>query len=105
MRDTGYLGHDGKFVLVPEMVPELMVPDLTGFKVISRLFLSTDIFDFYNCFSLNRMFLIELQMLYKQSLPAKICLMWYMRRKFPRISRKVNWMKMVIRKNRQSKRK
>ena len=32
MRDIGF-EVDGKFTVVPEMVPELIVPDLTDFKV------------------------------------------------------------------------
>ncbi|XP_019865882.1 39S ribosomal protein L41, mitochondrial [Aethina tumida] len=32
VRDTGYY-LDGKFIHVPEKVPELIVPDLTGFKL------------------------------------------------------------------------
>ena len=33
VRPVGY-GAGDKFVKVPEMIPELIVPDLTGFKVI-----------------------------------------------------------------------
>ncbi|CAB0016765.1 unnamed protein product [Nesidiocoris tenuis] len=32
-RDPGYYTKDGKFVFVPEMQPELVVPDLTDFKL------------------------------------------------------------------------
>lgn len=32
VRDVGYT-LDGKFVTIPEMIPELVVPDLTDFKV------------------------------------------------------------------------
>ncbi|XP_063287831.1 large ribosomal subunit protein mL41 [Pelobates fuscus] len=32
-RKAGYLTSSGKFVRVKEMVPELVVPDLTGFKL------------------------------------------------------------------------
>jgi hypothetical protein len=34
VRPVGYYVGDA-FVKVPEMIPELVVPDLTGFKVIS----------------------------------------------------------------------
>jgi hypothetical protein len=34
VRPVGYYVGD-EFVKVPEMIPELIVPDLTGFKVIS----------------------------------------------------------------------
>ena len=29
----GYYNKKGEFIKVPEMVPEFVVPDLTGFKV------------------------------------------------------------------------
>ncbi|CAK6433449.1 unnamed protein product [Pipistrellus nathusii] len=32
-KGTGYLVRGGKFLLVKEQVPELVVPDLTGFKL------------------------------------------------------------------------
>lgn len=32
-KGTGYLSRGGKFVLVKEQVPELVVPDLAGFKL------------------------------------------------------------------------
>lgn len=32
-KGTGVHGRDGKFVLVKEMVPELVVPELTGFRL------------------------------------------------------------------------
>lgn len=33
VRDIGYEAADGKFVSIPERVPELIVPDLTGCKL------------------------------------------------------------------------
>lgn len=33
VRDVGYETADGKFVEIPEMIPEIVVPDLTDFKV------------------------------------------------------------------------
>lgn len=55
VRDTGYL-LDGQYVEVPEKIPQLVVPDLTGFKlkpyvsyktpdVIQSEFTSQDLFD------------------------------------------------------------
>ena len=32
-QQPGYLDNDGKFTLIPEMIPEFVVPDLTDFKV------------------------------------------------------------------------
>ena len=37
-RPIGYV-ENGKFVKVPEMIPEIMVPDLTGFQVCMLVFL------------------------------------------------------------------
>lgn len=39
MRDVGYT-IDGKFTQVPEMIPQLVVPDLTDFKVVPQRVLS-----------------------------------------------------------------
>lgn len=33
VREVGYKDHNGKFVEVPEMIPELIVPDLSNFKL------------------------------------------------------------------------
>lgn len=33
LRDPGYTNEKGQFITVPEMVPELIVPDLTGFPL------------------------------------------------------------------------
>lgn len=41
VRPTGYKPRPGAaFVQIPEMVPELIVPDLTGFKVKKKTYLS-----------------------------------------------------------------
>lgn len=33
VRDTGVLTYDNRYIEVPEKIPELIVPDLTGFKL------------------------------------------------------------------------
>lgn len=38
-RPPGYFDEEGNLVPVPEMIPELVVPDLTGFKVLQHLYL------------------------------------------------------------------
>jgi len=55
MKNLTYLGYTnvaeigytdsitGKFVLVPEMVPELIVPDLTGFELKPYVSYKTDV--------------------------------------------------------------
>ncbi|CAB3370330.1 Hypothetical predicted protein [Cloeon dipterum] len=56
VRPTGYTVEDGSFKQVPEMIPELIVPDLEGFKlkpyvsyrvadVVQSEFTSQDLFD------------------------------------------------------------
>lgn len=39
VRPVGYL-ENGRFVKVPEMIPQIMVPDLTDFKVSPRFIFS-----------------------------------------------------------------
>ncbi|XP_044730301.1 39S ribosomal protein L41, mitochondrial [Chrysoperla carnea] len=33
VRDVGYIDEHGQFVTIPEMIPQLIVPDLTDFKL------------------------------------------------------------------------
>ena len=49
----GYV-ENGKFVKVPEMIPEIMVPDLTGFQVCVLVFLGIEaLFDILFLFQLK----------------------------------------------------
>lgn len=41
-RPPGYFDEGGNLVAVPEMIPELVVPDLTGFKVLLYRYELTD---------------------------------------------------------------
>lgn len=43
MQPTGYVATDGSFVPVPEMVPEFIVPDLTGFELKPYVSFRTDV--------------------------------------------------------------